>query len=107
MQLCGAAQLVQAQPGVHQPLERLAQIRFARQMGSAALRRQAALASVLDPRADDLAVRLDLVQIIAAQALVAQAGDALEHELIRHLQRLARCLRLLVGLQGLAVPPPQ
>ena len=42
MQLCGAAQLVQTQPGVHQPLERLAQICFTRQMGSAALRGKAA-----------------------------------------------------------------
>ena len=38
MQLRGAAQLVQAQPGVDQPLERFAQIRFTCQMRHAPLR---------------------------------------------------------------------
>ena len=37
VQLGGAAQLVQAQAGVDQPLERLAQVRFAGEMRSAPL----------------------------------------------------------------------
>jgi hypothetical protein len=107
MQLRGAAQLVQAQPRIHQPLERLAQVRFACEMGGPPLRRQAALARVLEPRMDNLAVPVDLVQVVASQTLIAQSGDALQQESVGHLERFARGRRLLVGLQGLAVPPPR
>src|SRR5256886_10985559 len=75
-------------------------------MGGAPFRGEPPLARVLDPREDDLAVRLDLVQVVAAQTFIAEAGDALQHELIGRLERLARFLRLLVGLQRLAMPPP-
>ena len=68
---------------------------------------QAAPARVLEPRTNDLAVRLDLVQVVAAQTFVAQAGDAFAHDLIGGFERLARSEGLLVGLQGQAVRPPQ
>ena len=92
--------------GVDQPFERLAQVRLARQMRGASFRRQPAPARTLDPGADDLPVRVDLVQAVAAQALVAQAADPVLHEPVRHLQRLARRRGLPRGLQRLAVPPP-
>src|SRR5690242_20107828 len=106
MQLFTAAQFVQPKTGIDQPLERLTQIRFAGQMGSTPLRRKPTLAGILDPRMDDLAMSLDLVQVVAAQSFVAQADNTLPHQLISHLQRLARSLRLLAGLQSLAVSPP-
>ncbi len=106
VQFVGAAQLVQAQSRVHQPLERLAQVCFAGEMGRPPLRRQAALARVLEPRLDDFAVLVDLVEIVATESFVAQAGAALQHELIRHRERLARGQRLLVRAQRLRVSPP-
>ncbi len=74
VQLGGAAQFVQAHPRVDESLERRAQVGFAGEMRGASLRREpASSARVRDPRADDVAVRVDLVEIAAAQALVAQA----------------------------------
>ena len=76
MQFGGTAQFVQAQACIDQPFERLPQIRFPRQMGGAPFRGEPPLARVLDPREDDLAVRLDLVQVVAAprRSLTACAG---------------------------------
>lgn len=108
-QFVGAAQLVQAQPGVDQALERLAQA--GRSGACFALGpRQFLLAGMLQPRQHDLAPFVDLVQRIAAQALVAEAGDDLHDEAIGAHQRVVRrlCGRSTTGRQqGLAVPPPQ
>ncbi len=106
MQLVHTAQFVQAQPGIHQPFERLAQVCFARQMRGPSFQRQVAFARVPQPRMDDLAVHLDLVQVVAAQTFIAEVCNPLSHELIRHFERLAGGWRLLVGLQRLTVPPP-
>src|SRR5437762_13984132 len=82
MQFGGAAQLVEPQAAVHQPFEWLAQAGLVGQVRAALRGRKPAFACVLEPRADDLSMLLDLVEIVSAQTFVAQAGDALQHELI-------------------------
>ncbi len=50
-------------------------------------------ARVLDPGAHDRAVRVDLVEVAAAQAFVAQRADAFEQQVVRGFQRTGRLRR--------------
>ncbi len=61
---------------------------------------------MLDPCAHDRAVRVDLVEVAATQALVAQRTDAFEQQRVRVLQRALRFLGCAVRGQRLVAPPP-
>ena len=75
-QLALALQFVQPQPRVDQALEWLARVGGGDKMGFPLLARQLAAARVREPRQDDLARGLGLVEDVAAQAFVAEALEA-------------------------------
>src|SRR5690349_18095121 len=69
--------------------------------------RQLALARIREPREDDLPVLGALVQVVAAEAFVAEARHAPEQQAPRLLECLARFGVQAVRPQRLAVPPPK
>ena len=107
VQLVGAAQLVQAQAGVDQALEGLAEVGHHGEVGVALCVRQAEPSGIGEPGEDDLARHPRLVQEVAAQAFVAEAGDTLDHERAGLRQCFVRLGVVPARTQGLAVAPPQ
>ena len=106
VQFLGAAQLVEAHPRIDEALERRSHVSFAAKVCVASLGGQAPPSRVRDPRLDDRAVRVDLVQVAAAQALVAQRADAFEQQLVGGFERRERLPVLALGGQRAVVPPP-
>ena len=92
VQFVGAIDLVQAQPGIDQALEGLAQRGRADQVGLALLARQTTFARCRHPGGDHFARHLRLVQHVAAQALVAEPGHGVEHEAVGLCQGFVRRL---------------
>src|SRR5205814_280995 len=99
-------QSVQTQTRIRQALEGLAHVGFDREMRKQALLGELPLAALLQPGRDDFAIDWDLVEVVAAQTLVAQVGDPLEQQVVGTLERLLRFLRPVAGRQRLGVPPP-
>ncbi len=106
MQFLGATQLVEAHPRVDEALERRSHVSFAAKVCVASLGGQAPPSRVRDPRLDDRPVPVDLVQVAAAQALVAQRADAFQQQLVGGFERRERLSVLALGGQRAVVPPP-
>ena len=107
VQLVAAAQFVQAQTGVDQALEGLAQIARHGQVGEPLFARNAAPRRLAQPGAHDGPVDLDLVQKAAAQSFVAHVAHGVEEERVRALQRSPGGVGATVGGECARVPPPQ
>ena len=107
VQRLGTAQFVEAQPGIDQPLERLAEIGIAGKVRFALFARQPKCTCVRQPGDDDLTRDTRLAEEVAAQPFVAQARNAIEHEAIGLRKGRARVGLEAAGPQGLAVAPPE
>ena len=100
------SQSVEPQARIRQPLEGLANIGLDREMGDPALCGNLALRAVLEPCGNDFAIDRDLVEIVAAQPLVAQVRDPIKQKRVRPLQGLVRLAVFVARGQRLRVPPP-
>ena len=99
------AQLVHPRAGVHQPLEGRMEVDVPLQVRRAALHRQAPAPRMLDPGAHDVAVRVDLVEEAAAQALVAERLHPAQQVVVGGFQRGRRAARIARQQRAIAPPP--
>ena len=106
---CGAGGLfVQAQAGVDQALHGLLQVRAAQQARGAALARQAVRARGMHPGLQQFGVLAErLLQVAAAQPLVAERVHVLHQQRVGGGQGIVRGLGLAAGEQGAVVGPPE
>ncbi len=101
-----AAQRVQPQAGVDQPLEGLDEVARQRQVSQPLRLGQRTFRRFAQPRGHDLAVDFKLVQVAAAQAFVAHVAHRVEQQAVGVPQRGPGVVVTAVGRQRAAVPPP-
>jgi hypothetical protein len=91
------AELVEAQSRVDQPLEGRLRVRVDGKVGMRGRRVELAASRFPGPRGDQRAVHRQLVEVVAAQPFVAQAGDGVDHRPVGELERLAGLADATVG----------
>ena len=98
--------MVQPCAGVHEALEGFGQRARDAQVREPLAFWQLALRALAQPGEDDFAIHLDLVQVAAAQALVAHVVHAFEQQRVRLLECGPGVRLAAVRREGLRVPPP-